>query len=124
MSRRYLSINEAKNRLLNGKEVESFLGGYKHEGKDAIRWLSFHVHIEQYHANLWEKLDQGNENFLDIHTFEGVDGDDEATELFFNDSFEELLEILELRFPKLSSKLVNSGIVQDEYYNFKTSRRT
>ena len=75
MSRRYLTIEEAEACLSRGKEVEVFLGGFIHSSNKCIRWASFSKTNEGITAKLWEALDEGSPDYLDIYTFNSLNDD-------------------------------------------------
>ncbi len=112
MTRRYLAIEEAKSAIKRGKEVEVFLGGCVKTGQKCIRWASFGLNDNNYIGKVWESFDEGEENFLDVYSFSPASGEwDVPVNQAASSEFEEVLK--ELGCP--SDKLVNYGVVQDEY---------
>lgn len=118
MTRRYLTIQEADSALRRGKSVEIFLGGYEFKGEKCIRWASFAVSGDVVIGSLWEALDQGSEEYVDVYTFESPSGEyDEPVKIVTSKSIEDAaihLGIKELNF-------VNYGVVQDEYLSYLKS---
>ncbi|RTR33773.1 hypothetical protein [Shewanella atlantica] len=118
MTRRYLILAEAKSALSRNKEIEIFLGGFQVGSKNAIRWASFSASNQEVVGNVWEALDEGSEDYLDIYSFSPVSGEwDEPVKSVCASSLEQVLE--ELRVS--NSRIVNSGIVQDEYASYLSS---
>lgn len=118
MSRRYLSAQEAETTLRRGKAVEIFLGGCEVQNKKCIRWASFNLSGSLVIGSLWEALDQGTEDYLDIYTFDSPTGDyNEAVRTVEAENVE--LAAKELGLNEL--KFVNQGVVQDEYLSYLKS---
>jgi hypothetical protein len=118
MTRRYLTTQEADSALRRGKSVEIFLGGFEFKGDRYIRWASFTVSGDVVTGNMWEALDQGSEDYVDVYTFESPSGEyDEPVKVVTSKNIEGAanhLGIKELNF-------VNSGVVQDEYLSYLKS---
>lgn len=119
MSRRYLTVEEASATLRRGKSVEIFLGGFDHEGKGCIRWATFSSSVKSVAGNLWEAIDQGSEDYVDLYTFNSLSGDyNDPVKSVISDGIESAasqLGIGELKF-------VNQGVVQDEYLSYLSNR--
>ena len=118
MSRRYLSVDEAKFALQRGKEVEIFLGGFEWSGLKCIRWASFVFIDKDFVGKLWEVIDEGSENFLDIYSFSPISGEWEPIKEATSSEFEKVLEM----FDCPNNRLVNSGVLQDEYSDYLASK--
>ncbi len=120
MARRYLTINEANSVLRRGKSVEVFVGGFSLEGVDYIRWASFSMSGNAVTGLLWESLDQGSDDYLDIYSFDSKSGEyDEPAKVANTESIEtaaSTLCISELNF-------VNYGMAQDEYASYLDARK-
>ncbi len=120
MARRYLTIDEANAALSRGKSVEVFVGGFIFDGVDYIRWASFSKSGDAVTGSLWESLDQGSEDYLDIYTFDSKTGEyDEPVKVANTESIEiaaSTLGISELKF-------VNYGVAQDEYASYLDTRK-
>lgn len=112
MSRRYLSIEEATSALKRGKGVETFLGGCDKAGQKCIRWASFSLCGDKYIGKIWEAIDEGSENFLDVYSFSPASGE---WDIPANQAESMDFEAVLIKLDCLSEKLVNSGVVQDEY---------
>ncbi len=119
MGRRYLTTDEVLSNLKVGKKIDCFLGGIKSNNIDAIRWLSISFKENEYNAEVWESLDQGNQDYLDLYTFEGANGEyDIPVEKIKNRSFESLMTELILKFGDINEKLCNSGMIEEEYSDY------
>ena len=115
MNRRYLTIEEAIAAIGRGKEVEIFLGGFDKAGEKCIRWASFGFNGNKYIGKVWESIDEGSEDFLDIYSFSPASGEwDIPVNEAESTEFEVVLK--ELKCPQ--DKLVNFGVVQDEYADY------
>ncbi|HDY7531045.1 TPA: hypothetical protein ACGUP1_004499 [Vibrio vulnificus] len=115
MGRRYLSLSEAESALNRGKSIAVFLEGFLHEGKKCISWASFSLNNGVVTGKLWAALDQGDQDYLDIWTFESVfsEYDEPAKETTSPNLTSACVELgIE------PSKFVNESIVQDEYGDY------
>jgi hypothetical protein len=69
----------------------------------------------------YETADIGNEEFLDLYEFgplnPDLDLDDPEEERVFGD-FSTFISELESSFPGSTLKLVNEGVIQDEYLDY------
>ena len=119
MSRRYLTRSEAKSALRRQKNVEAFLGGFTEGEELAIRRLLISGNGEEVSAEIWESPDIGSEDYADVYSFGTLDHDVEAAVLYPTQTFESFLEIIDEQYPGTSARLVNEGVVQDEYLDFK-----
>jgi len=116
MSRRYLTLDEVKSALNRGKEVEAFLGGFMNDERECIRWATFSKTDEGIIGKIWESFDEGAADFLDVYSFSPVNGEWEEPVRFAHESSIELVTE-ELGIPEC--KMVNAGVVQDEYALYK-----
>ena len=115
MGRRYLTTEEAISAIKRGKEVEIFLGGFVKAGDKCIRWASFGFDGDKYIGKVWEAIDEGSENFLDIYSFSPASGEwDSPAKQAESREFEAVLKELDCS----SGKIVNYGLVQDEYAEY------
>lgn len=118
MTRRYLTHAEAGEALRRGRSVEAFLGGFRHESGPAIRWVWLKREGERIRGEVRESPDPGSIDHLDLYGFGSLDGDDEPAFVYSFASFDEGLRELERQFPGVSARLVNEGVVQDEYRDY------
>ena len=119
MSRRYLTVEEASAVLRRGKSVEIFLGGFALEGKGCIRWATFSSSAESVIGSLYEAIDQGSEDYVDLYTFDSPSGEyNEPVKSVVSDNIEGAVSLLCI--DKLN--FVNQGVVQDEYLSYLSSR--
>ncbi|MCU7807131.1 MAG: hypothetical protein KZQ73_04570 [Candidatus Thiodiazotropha sp. (ex Semelilucina semeliformis)] len=118
MSRRYLTIQEARETLRRGKSVEIFLGGFEFNSEKCIRWASFIEDSSGIIGNLWESYDQGSTTYIDVYTFDSPSGEyDEPVKVVHSSSLENAAK--ELGVSDL--KFVNQGVIQDEYISYLES---
>ncbi|MFC3153472.1 hypothetical protein ACFOEK_20695 [Litoribrevibacter euphylliae] len=107
-------MQEVESSLNRGKEVEAFLGGFQAE-KMCIRWLSLSKTGNTIQIRIWEAVDVGDEDYLDIYSFPPRSGEwDFPAQEFTIASIHELRDRLEVE----SLSFVNKGIVQDEYKDY------
>ena len=118
MPRRYLTENEAVSALNRGKEVEVFIGGFKDQGEAFIRWASFSKNGNEYIGRLWEAADEGGTDYLDVYSFRPKSGEWDVPEKEVTaSSLEEVFSLLNCAL----GGIVNHGMVQDEYAEFKAA---
>jgi len=114
MSRRYLSTIEANIKLKQNKTIEIFLGGFISNLTKCIRWVSITQKEDSIVAEIWEVLDEGSPNYLDVYSFSSLSSEFKPTKIITGNTLEEILDKLNLT----DSKLVNQGIIQDEYADY------
>lgn len=127
MSRRYLALSEAESALQRGKTVECFIGPCERGGARGVKWLAASLRGKIYRMNIYETADHGNERHLDLYEFGPLDpalelDQPDHTKVF--DNFQTLIAEMETVFPGSSAKLVNEGVIQDEYSDFIARGRT
>ena len=116
MGRKYLTLEEAMSALNRGKEVESFIGGFENKNEIYIRWVSLSKINESIIGKVWESLDEGSEDYLDVYSFSPLNGEwNEPVKTVTAQNIEQVLAELEV----LPTKLINTGMVQDEYASYK-----
>jgi hypothetical protein len=116
MNRRYLTIEEASSVLGRGKEVEAFLGGFTDGEYSHIKWISFERESASFIGKVWQSLDEGSVDYLDIYSFTPSNGEwDTPIEIYTAESLSDLIT----KLSAFELKLVNHGVVQDEYGDFK-----
>ncbi len=119
MACRYLTIKEASSALHRGKSVEIFVGGFSSNGTKFIRWASFSTSGNTVVGSLWESLDQGSEDYLDIYSFDSKSGEyDEPVEVVKSNDIETAAMALGIN----EFNFVNNGVVQDEYASYLETR--
>jgi hypothetical protein len=125
MPRRYLTEAEAMSALRRGKAVEAFLGACSRDGAPGVRWLQVCERSTGLDLRVYESADVGSEDFLDLYEFGPLDpalDQDEANEVHSFLTFGECVRMVEDRWPGAALKLVNEGIVQDEYAEYLRTR--
>ena len=112
---RYLTLLAAESALNRGKSVEVFLGGYVLGARKCIRWASFEKSASGVCGSLWEALDQGSLDYVDVYTFDSPNGDYiEPSKIVEASSLKAAARELDV----MNVKFVNQGVVQDEYAQF------
>jgi hypothetical protein len=121
MSRRYLLTDEVDAALRRGKTVEAFLGSCNRAGERGIRRLAIASRGASIETRIYETADYGGPDSLDLYAFGPLDPDLELGEADETLSFPDLgscLSALSERFPGVQARLVNEGMIQDEYADF------
>lgn len=125
MARRYLLRNEVEGALRRGKTVECFLGGFEDAGRPGMRHISLDMDGAAVIARLYESADLGDPALLDIYEFgplsPSLDLGEADQKLVFL-SLDSCLDYMEQSWPGSSSRLVNEGVLQDEYADFVAGR--
>ena len=116
MSRRHLSREEAQAALRRGKPIESFLGVSGADSERTIRYVILVPERNAVRVSLYEVLDVGSPEELDLYSFPAADGEDglpvaERVAL----SPEDALVIATDHFSAQPESFVNQGVCQDEY---------
>ncbi|WP_156402186.1 hypothetical protein [Caulobacter sp. Root1472] len=125
MSRRYLIRDEVDGALRRGRTVECFLGGFQRDGLNGIRRIALSLVDGTVILNLYESRDFGGIVFLDLYVFGPFDANlelDEPDEAMSFIELEDCLGAMEQRWPGSSGRLVNEGVLQDEYADYVASR--
>lgn len=121
MPRRYLSVAEAQSALARGRAVECFLGRCERGGEPGIKWLSLSRSADAIRLALYESADYGDKDHLDLYEFGPLDPElelDEPTVEEFFAEFADAVAAIDAKFPGATSRLVNEGLVQDEYGDY------
>lgn len=117
MGRRYLTDSEIEFALGRGKEVEAFLGGFENDGL-CIRWISLATNGKSIVVSVWEAIDRGSEDYLDVYSFPPANGVwDMPAKVFEVSSISEIKSSLGVDV----LNFVNYGVVQDEYGDYKST---
>lgn len=124
MSRRYLSLGEAESAIVSGRSVECFLGRCQRGDSIGVRWVSMRLSASKNHVVLrrYDTADFGTSEYLDLYEFGPLDPalqQGEADETLECEEFSDLWRLVEQRFPGSTARLVNEGVLQDEYYSYK-----
>lgn len=118
---RHLTKDNVENALGRGKTVEVFLGRCERDGQRGIRYLTVCLIDDKLEMRLYEREDCGDPNFLDLYEFgplnpETVYGDPDLVKVF--PSLEACLSEIEKCWPGGAGRIVNEGVLQDEYSDF------
>lgn len=118
MGRRYLTQREVESALQRGRTVECFLGSCTREGIAGVRHVSIGMAGETIEMRLFETVDRGSTEFLDLYEFGPLNvslAQGEADEVHAFASLKKCLATMEIRWPGSVTRLVNQGVLQDEY---------
>lgn len=105
--------------------VEAFLGPCFLAGAPGVRWLRITERSTGFDLRVYESTDVGSKDFLDVYEFGPLDpalDQDEATEMHGFFTFGECVRMVKDRWPGAALKLVNEGVVQDEYAEYLRTR--
>jgi len=123
MARRYLTTEEAESAIKRGGRIECFMGSF---GGDlaGLLWLSINAGDGdgQLTVECYVSADRGGEDFVDVYEFGPLDETlemDEPDQILKFCDFDSLLVALAQQFPGSVAHLVNEGVIQDEYLDFK-----
>ena len=117
---RYLHGMHLESAISRGKTVEQFLGGFDHQGEDAIRFLTIRKEGEEFWLQLHELLDQGTEDLCDVYSFDYIslpEDEFEPAPLKF-ESWQDALAHAHAEFSAVPERWGNEGMVQEEYADF------
>lgn len=119
---RHLSASEAERVLNAGRSIEQWLGA-RVEGADRVlKWLLLAVENDGgYSVTVFEVLDNGGPEFLDVYEFSPLDVDQPyGVTTTFKDARGALAFAIGAGADP--GRFVNAGIVQDEYADYLSSR--
>lgn len=118
MGRRYLTFDEALSALRRGKPVECFLGSCERNGARGIRHASITLVGEDVQLQVFDTADEGSATLLDLYDFPPLDpslSPGDADEVLFFPTLEACISALQDRWPEHGTRLVNEGVLQEEY---------
>jgi len=112
---RHLTRSFAVGALRRGKQIEQFLGGFDHDGRQALRWIALGPGREGITIYLSEVEDAGTANYS------AIDFDDETwgKAIATKATPEEALDLAESELGAQSGRWVNEGVVCSEYHDYK-----
>lgn len=124
MTRRYLSEDEVRVALRLSRAVECLVGACSRDGQAGIRWLSIRAgaNTQSFTLSIYDTADFGIERGADLYEYGPLNPElelDEPDEEVRFEEFDQLWSTLESRFPDSTRRLVNAGVIQDEYISFK-----
>jgi hypothetical protein len=125
MGRRYLSRLQVESALRRGKTVECFLGPCTRGGVAGIRHASVASIDGKVELHLFESADRGSVTHLDLYEFGPLDASlalGEADQVDAFESLDECLHAMEARWPGSAGRLLNEGMLQDEYRDYIARR--
>ena len=123
MARRYLTTEEAESAIKRGRRIECFVGAFGVH-RAGLLWLSINAGPEdgELTVECYVSADRGGEDFVDVYEFgpldEALEMDEPDQILRFYD-FDSLWVSLAHQFPGSVARLVNEGVIQDVYLDFK-----
>jgi hypothetical protein len=120
---RHLSAAEAERALNAGRSIEQWLGA-RVEGADRVlKWVQLTVEKDGggYSVTVFEVLDDGGPEFLDVYEFSPLDADQPYG---VTTTLKDARGALEFAIGAGADpcRFVNAGIVQDEYADYLSSR--
>jgi hypothetical protein len=118
MPRRYLTLEEATATLQRGKVVEYFFGLLRVQGVSLARYLSIVHSAGLYVGSRFDHVDTGHERFADIYSFPPFPVDLEEGVPNEVRQSHDLVTLLE-EFNADPNRLLNAGMIQDEYLDLK-----
>ncbi|WP_285543737.1 hypothetical protein [Streptomyces lavendulae] len=118
---RHLTRPFAVGALRRGKQIEQFLGGFEHEGRQVLRWLALGPGREGITIYLSEVEDAGTATYSAIDDFPPIDPDDETwgKAIATKSTPEEALDLAERELGAQPGRWVNEGVVCSEYRDYK-----
>lgn len=126
MARRYLSLWEAAGALRRGKAVECFVGKCERNSEPGVRWLSVHQERAGAVIRIYETAVAEDSGSVDLYSFESLNSEldpGEPDEQISVPDLDACWALLEKQFPGSTARLVNEGVIQDEYADFLASGR-
>ena len=140
---RHLAPQFVRTALNRGTYVEQFLGGFVVDGQPAIRWIMLQKGAdddefedeededevdredpdeEVFVLSYYEALDEGREDWVDVHGFSPVSGDPddmyEPAARHRTSTLEEALALAVERYGADPARFVNQTMIDHEYYDY------
>ncbi|MFF4232401.1 hypothetical protein [Streptomyces sp. NPDC001820] len=118
---RHLTRSFAVGALRREKQIEQFLGGFEHEGIQALRWLALGPGRDGITIYLSEVEDVGTATYTAIDHFPPLDPDEETwgKVIATTPTSEEALDLAENELGAQPDRWVNQGVVCSEYRDYK-----
>ncbi|MGW6848640.1 hypothetical protein ACWGCK_07745 [Streptomyces virginiae] len=118
---RHLTRSFAVGALHRGRQVEQFLGGFEHEGRQALRWIALGPDRQGITIFLSEVEDAGTTTYSAIDNFPPIDPDDETwgKVIATKSTPEEALDLAESELGARPDRWVNEAVVCSEYHDYK-----
>lgn len=113
---RYLLKTDIASTVSNGRSIEQLLPGLIDGAVNIVRFIRIDAERSGgVSATLFEVIDEGNKNFLDVYEFSSVDPDNPyGIKRHFN-SFQEAIDFVCENYGASKDKFVNAGVIQSEY---------
>ena len=119
---RHVSADDIASILRRGREVEALCGAGTRQG--TLRWVSLRTQKDaQVRATVFEVVLPGDLELLDVYEFEpapGTNPEGVLEQRTFSQA-DEAIAYLSSSWGVDSSRFVNAGVVQDEYYDYARS---
>ena len=125
MGRRHLTVNEIESTLRRGKSVEGFVGVCDRDGKAGFRHVSLSSSSDKIHVRIFETVDRDIDD-SDVTEWGPLNASltlGEADREFLFPTLSACFAYLESAWPGISCRLVNDGVLQDEYLDFRKAKR-
>lgn len=119
MGSRYLTFDEAWSALKRGKTVECLLGSCERYGARGIRHAS--ITLVEVQLRVFDTADKEHAAFLDLYEFGPLDpslSPGDADEVSAFPTLEACVAVMQARWPERGTRLVNEGVLQDEYGDY------
>lgn len=120
-TRRHLTAAEAELALGRGKEIEILLGSCGDASRPGVRFANLSRGENSVRLSVFEMVDMKDPNFLDLYETVPLDGfgdsDGRVIERSMS-SISECIAFLRESFPEQSHRMVNFGVLGDEYLDY------
>ena len=121
MAKRYLLEPEVAVALSRGKAIECFLGACEQAGRPGVRHISIRKLDSRVALQIFETQDLRNLGIFDLYEFGPLNSmleSGEADETLEFPSLKACLAFINHQWPSSIERLVNEGVIQDEYAAF------
>ncbi|MBJ7428016.1 MAG: hypothetical protein JHD28_03535 [Bacteroidia bacterium] len=117
---RYLDKEQLTTNLKLGKSIEQWLGSQNEQDYNILKWIRIDKEkTTEYSLLYFEVFDDGDDKTFDVYEFEPVDPDAQFGIINTFDSIDDLLEFAKNNYMVSENKFVNSGVLQEEYKNYR-----
>ncbi len=116
---KYLPLDFVRQSLRNGKAVEHWIGHSDGDGYRAIKFLRIDRERNgQVSTTIFESIDAGSPDFLDVYEFSPVDPDMPHGDVNVFEGPEEALDFALKILGVTGERFVSAGSIQDVYADF------
>jgi hypothetical protein len=114
----YLNYGLIKPMVNKGKTIEQYLGSFKHETYNTIKWISIYLDRNEYCLDFHEVFDEREEEIESVYSFSYVEPDNmDGERIYQTKEFEVLMEWLFINYTINKDKFLPFDYLNEELKN-------